>query len=70
MNSHTLRTLVRPVAEAVSRRSYHFGSSQFYTAFGNLPVADGPKLRKGAVDYLATFNAQAWYGGCSKIHVR
>ena len=45
----------------VPTRRYNFASSQFRSAFGGLPVADGVKLRADTIKYLYEFDPKTWY---------
>jgi hypothetical protein len=42
-------------------RNYNFASSQYVSAFGNLPLADVTQLRVDAVNYIKDFDSTTWY---------
>eukprot|EP00929_Paragymnodinium_shiwhaense_P101337 TRINITY_DN6434_c0_g1_i1.p1 TRINITY_DN6434_c0_g1~~TRINITY_DN6434_c0_g1_i1.p1 ORF type:complete len:737 (+),score=169.84 TRINITY_DN6434_c0_g1_i1:85-2211(+) len=41
--------------------AYNFGTTEYAAQFGNLPEADGAKLRKDTAEYLRKFNRRSWY---------
>ncbi|CAD7932536.1 unnamed protein product [Amoebophrya sp. A25] len=40
--------------------SYNFASSGYYSCFGNVPEADGARLRRDTATYMKKFDKQAW----------
>jgi len=42
-------------------RPYNFASSSYLECFGDLPVADGVKLRADTIKYLDSFDPKTWY---------
>jgi hypothetical protein len=55
------RKSIGPKVSTPSTVSFHFASSEYAACFQDLPVPDIPKLRKSAVDYIDSFDAQTWY---------
>ena len=50
-----------PAWRSTPVRQYNFASSQYLECFGDLPIADGAKLRADTIAYMENFDAQAWY---------
>ena len=44
-----------------SKRSYNFASSSYLKCFGDVPIADGVKLRADTIAYMDAFDPQSWY---------
>ena len=51
------RTL-RALGRQLMKRDYNFASTRYKECFGNVPIADGVKLRQDTIAYLDTFDQQ------------
>ena len=53
------RLLRSGAPRATQWRGYNFASTRFKDCFGDLPIADGAKLRADTIAYLDSFDPQA-----------
>jgi len=51
----------RGVALMRQRRTLNFASAAYENCFGNLPEAERSVLKKSTLDYMKSFDSQAWY---------